>query len=261
MAPDYLHALEKASRNDIYADDDEETHVALIVADVSDALQEKLKRMLHESLGFDLPDSPRPKKKRKVSEAPPEQKDELEFRLLSSHAPAAITLAPKPVTLSLAVREPEYEDTKAQAKERRRKAKAVAVDYASILEEASTPYKQPSSWARRVTTLRAITPGEDTRIALLRHPQPHRSTRPPVSDDLLKHPPYSDGPALPDEPPKARCPIIDAVDAPTTPTRRRRTPRHRKDKPPRPPARFWSADGPATGRYRRDTMKKAEYAA
>ncbi|KAI5830843.1 hypothetical protein K523DRAFT_238909 [Schizophyllum commune Tattone D] len=261
MAPDYLHALEKASRNDIYADDDEDTREAPAVADDSDALQERLKRMLHESLGFDLPDSARPKKKRKVSEAPQEQKDEMEFRLLSSHAPAAITLAPKPVTLSLDVREPEYEDTKVQAKERRRKAKAVAVDYASILEEASTPSKQPTSWARRVTTMHAITPGEETRMALLRHPQPHRSTRPPVSDDLLKHPPYSDGPALPDEPPKARCPIIDAVDAPTTPSRRRRTPRHRKDRPTRPPARFWSADGPATGKYRRDTMKKAEYAA
>ncbi|KAL1721621.1 hypothetical protein EV715DRAFT_270892 [Schizophyllum commune] len=261
MAPDYLHALEKASRHDIYADDDEETHEAPAVADDSDALQERLKRMLHESLGFDLPDSPRPKKKRKVSEAPQEQKDELEFRLLSSHAPAAITLAPKPVTLSLDVREPEYEDTKAQAKERRRKAKAVAVDHASILEEALTPSKQPSSWERRVTTMHAITPAEDIRIAVIRHPQPHRSTRPPVPDDLLKHPPYSDGPALPDEPSKARYPIIDAVDAPTTPTRRRRTPRHRKDKPTRPPARFWSADGPPTGKYRRDTMKKAEYAA
>ena len=82
MAPDYLHALEKASRNDIYANDDEETHEAPNVADDSDALQERLKRMLHESLGFDLPDSPRPKKKRKVSEAPQEQKDELGMCIL-----------------------------------------------------------------------------------------------------------------------------------------------------------------------------------
>ncbi|TRM67797.1 hypothetical protein BD626DRAFT_479873 [Schizophyllum amplum] len=259
MSTDYLHATEKASRHLIYAEDDEDSDVA---EDNDDsALQEKLKRLLHENLSFSFTESPRLKKRQKVEDsAPTEQKDEQEFRLLSSHPPTAIVLDPKPITLTLDVREPQFEDTKEQAKERRRRARLVAVDYEHILAEAQDPPKEHPLLRRAPVTLRPVASSafEDAGLALLRRPQRRRNTRPPVPEVLLNHLPYSDEIAPAEDAPKVRCPVVDAFSPP--PERRRRTPRRRnKDKPSRPQPRFWSADGLSAGRYRRDTMKKAVY--
>ncbi|KAL1742597.1 hypothetical protein HDZ31DRAFT_84023 [Schizophyllum fasciatum] len=258
MAPGYLHDLEKASRQDIYGDG--EASAVVPPEDKEEDLQAKLQRLLQQSLTYDLPhgDSLPPSKKRKLNDELTKDEFEPEFRLLSSHPPVAICLAPKPMNMTLDVREPQYEDTKEQSKTRRRKAKAVAVDHDQLVADAHMPLKQPSSWARRVTSLRSSVILDNVGLALLRRPQDHRCARPPVASTLLKHSPYTYEVSTAEEVPKARCPVVDVTDVPRA--KRRRTPRHRKYKAPRPQPRFWTADGPATGRYRRDTMRKAVHA-
>ncbi|KAI1797400.1 hypothetical protein LXA43DRAFT_984246 [Ganoderma leucocontextum] len=276
-------------------DSDEPIQTDLEHAQMLARLENILKRTIEDVLppasqleGQHDGDTSRKKKKRKVEKEQEDAKRVLEgkeevtvvsFRLFSGSAqPKPIVLAPK-IKPWIAPEGPALEDTAEEADRRASRARAIAVDYAWVINESTTPRVPPPGRPNEVMHLHADISHAGAHLLLLERtkatqPKPPRiaQSNPEVE---VEPSPHTHAVA------ESCCPIVKAkpvADIGIAEKRKRRRGKSRQ-KPPIQ-ATFWrplpGLSGKALGyawgymgshplrpgesaHYTRDTMKKAEY--